>query len=818
MEVSNLTSVAPSFLPSTLPLLDKGYSLEPDMAFGWVPKALKSNGPVPIKYWNRDLPNCSVASKTVYYGFCPKDSHSMHRQFKARDPDYDYSFDSPLTSAYDFISKKMNKVPDPRPFLGMSPDCPSDCLRFDSFFECGNLDRAVLVKADEYDLYVRPDSNTGGHFQWFYFKVSNVARHRTVRFNIVNLSRKRSLYESGKRPFCSGQMEQDWRPIGSNIVYGPSKLNRCLGESRSYYCLSFDIEFPDIDVYSLAELPPYSFTKQVSLIRELQGLSNESTTVRIDTLCTSLGGFDIPLVTITDERFPSESKLSLLIIGRVHPGEVIASVIIEGLMRYLCSSDPDAVILRQRLEVRIVPILNPDGVVIGNSRTSLSGNDLNRRYIKPDPQAHVEVWSVKELLGSLRTKLFSFIDVHGHSTKKGSFLLGPPFPLHNDLYYMSRVVPKLMSEQTEMFRYFSCNFRVSKSKRKAARAVVASEFGIPYSYTFETSFHFYFNKQRQTVMLMPVDYLLLGELLIKTLSEFDILLEIDQLRQDDRSSLRNVKRGIRLERVERHMRLIGKRPILNETRAKFRSIVDIIRQIREEEPAFEAESSGSDTDSSEEDEEVYDREFIKQAISEVTQAVEGKSKHKTPKIRVVQALGSSRPELKSVEVHLPTLQHSPITPHTPKVLNKSSDQIQEIRRSSSKQSIQMSPSQVIMHRRMPSRQLAAAQTLTYPIFQRPDPTSPSSKLNRKVNERQRKTMHKLKLILSKFEPRSGLNASFAERSPIGISPTNMSLTLKLPTKKLSQSHTRTQKVLRREKNISIYSKFGPFPALPLMFD
>lgn len=38
-------------------------------------------------------------------------------------------------------------------------------LYFDSQFECGNLDKVVKVKENEYDLYIRADSNTFGHNQ-----------------------------------------------------------------------------------------------------------------------------------------------------------------------------------------------------------------------------------------------------------------------------------------------------------------------------------------------------------------------------------------------------------------------------------------------------------------------------------------------------------------------------------------------------------------------------------------------------------------------------------------------------------------------------
>lgn len=35
------------------------------------------------------------------------------------------------------------------------------------------------------------------------------------------------------------------------------------------------------------------------------------------------------------------------------------------------------------LRAQIVPMLNPDGVVVGNYRCSLAGLDLNREYLEP---------------------------------------------------------------------------------------------------------------------------------------------------------------------------------------------------------------------------------------------------------------------------------------------------------------------------------------------------------------------------------------------------------------------------------------------------
>lgn len=47
---------------------------------------------------------------------------------------------------------------------------------------------------------------------------------------------------------------------------------------------------------------------------------------------------------------------------------------------------------------KIVPMLNPDGVVFGNNRCSLSGLDLNRQWKKPSRTAHPTIYYTKSLI------------------------------------------------------------------------------------------------------------------------------------------------------------------------------------------------------------------------------------------------------------------------------------------------------------------------------------------------------------------------------------------------------------------------------------
>jgi len=45
-------------------------------------------------------------------------------------------------------------------------------------FEGGNLQKAVKVYEAEYDLILRPDINTRGHAQWFYFSIGNTRKRK----------------------------------------------------------------------------------------------------------------------------------------------------------------------------------------------------------------------------------------------------------------------------------------------------------------------------------------------------------------------------------------------------------------------------------------------------------------------------------------------------------------------------------------------------------------------------------------------------------------------------------------------------------------
>ncbi len=118
--------------------------------------------------------------------------------------------------------------------------------------------------------------------------------------------------------------------------------------------------------------------------------------------------------------------------------------------------------------------------------------------------------------------------MHGHSRKKNVFIYGPYYPLHSDKYLRMRIIPKLLSEETSKFRYFSCKFRIEKSKEKAARIVLWREFDITNCFTFEASMHGYLNDDRVTEEFTPESYELMGEHLVDSLYEYLLIIEEEE--------------------------------------------------------------------------------------------------------------------------------------------------------------------------------------------------------------------------------------------------------------------------------------------------
>ncbi|KAL0488310.1 hypothetical protein AKO1_015468 [Acrasis kona] len=373
------------------------------------------------------------------------------------------------------------------------PTGPEDStLIFESRFESGNLRRATLVAENEYDLHLNNDKGTRGHTQWFYFAVSNMAKGRKYKFNIVNLLKPDSLFNIGLRPLIystryAQERQVGWYRGGYDICYYKNKIKK---EKGDYYTLTwtFSCETDD-DTYFFTQSYPYTYSLLQKQLHSLDETLKDSNFYQRELLCKSMGDLRCDMLTITSPD-PPASRPGVILTARVHPGEVNASWMMKGAIEYLTSNRAEARELRDRFVFKIIPMINPDGVVYGNYRCNLAGADLNRKYDDPSKERHPTILHVKKLAKkfSEERNVELFCDMHGHSRKKNIFMYGCLEPNDSARSREIRIFPKLLSTMSDLFNFKDCSFNLSKLKLNTGRIVMYSEVNIMNSFTMEASF------------------------------------------------------------------------------------------------------------------------------------------------------------------------------------------------------------------------------------------------------------------------------------------------------------------------------------------
>lgn len=66
----------------------------------------------------------------------------------------------------------------------------------------------VQTSETDFNMYLRPDTNTRGYCNWFYFKMSRANRQaQTVRINILNMYKRKTLYRHNAKPLVCFDLE-----------------------------------------------------------------------------------------------------------------------------------------------------------------------------------------------------------------------------------------------------------------------------------------------------------------------------------------------------------------------------------------------------------------------------------------------------------------------------------------------------------------------------------------------------------------------------------------------------------------------------------
>ncbi|KAM9278192.1 cytosolic carboxypeptidase 2 [Morus bassanus] len=467
------------------------------------PRALfalpSARGPLPAPRWPVE---CEVIKEAIEHiewvpsepeAFCQPVGHEWAPATLSEEQGTVVYHLSPAAPGSCFTRARVGGAPGPLSSPAAPLEGPQDTtLQFESRFESGNLQKAVKVGPYEYVLTLRPDLYTAKHTQWFYFRIQNTRRDPLYRFTIANLAKPKSLYSEGMRPLLYSQRDAQsrgigWRRVGADVRY----YRGGGGEEPAAFRLSWTARFPhDGDTCFFAHSYPYTYSDLQRYLWVLAGDPVRSRYCAVRALCRSLAGNTVYLLTITSP-IGVAVKRAVVLSARVHPGESSSSWAMRGFLDFLLSAHADAQLLRRLFVFKVVPMLNPDGVVVGNSRCSLAGRDLNRAYGTALRGSFPGVWHLRAMVERMlaEREVVLYCDFHGHSRKNNVFMYGcdgggagARMRLHQ------RVFPLMLSKNApDKFSFPSCKFKVQKSKAGTGR-VVMWRMGVSNSYTMEVAF------------------------------------------------------------------------------------------------------------------------------------------------------------------------------------------------------------------------------------------------------------------------------------------------------------------------------------------
>ncbi|KAF1795882.1 Peptidase M14, carboxypeptidase A [Phytophthora cactorum] len=257
---------------------------------------------------------------------------------------------------------------------------------------------------------IHPDVKNGAYRQWFYFEIRNGKPGITYRFALVNLAKSGALFGQGLQPVVYSEQDAaqglGWRHRGSHVRYDVAVSPMAPPGANA---LTFQYEFEhENDCVYFACIQPYTYTGK-------------------------------------DGLHPTNDAF----LRGVHPGEPNSSWMMQGMLDYLTGSSSGATVLRRNFVFKVAPMLNPDGVINGNTRHSTGTSSRTAATAK------------KKTDGSKSSG----------DTTSSAFKSDP------------RVFPMIVARHARHFSFADCDFSVHKSKMTTARVVVNQELGVTNSYT-----------------------------------------------------------------------------------------------------------------------------------------------------------------------------------------------------------------------------------------------------------------------------------------------------------------------------------------------
>ena len=443
---------------------------------------------------------------------------------------------------------------------------------FDSKFESGNLRMAIKLDSDipnEYDLIMRRDYNSEKNYSWFYFSIES-DRETDIKFNILNFIKKKIMFdEQNKIRILVYNKNDKWTRNTYNIQYYQNNINifppgedkdkiiiddekdfdqdddkidekdedkddkddikenkinikdkgekEDIPDSEFFFTLSFCYHVNKININTpiyFALCFPYTYSTLQEYLYKLSIIQTNKNKIKFSTLNKTICGNPLDILYITNYNCSLNdlnSRPSVIFTARVHPGETSGSYVIESVITNLLNNSIFSNYLLDKYIFKIIPMLNPDGVIHGHYRNNILGKDLNRMWQDPRPNLTPTIYYLKKLISI--NKPFFFFFFHGHSNmpncalyccsppkkKKNKFFNYPNANTKSYHFFEEKVFMRIFEEEAKFYEKTGEKYKIQKSKLKSARGVIYNEFNVYFTYALETGLMTKYNKQNNNI-------------------------------------------------------------------------------------------------------------------------------------------------------------------------------------------------------------------------------------------------------------------------------------------------------------------------------
>lgn len=353
--------------------------------------------------------------------------------------------------------------------------------------------------SSNYVLLLRSDPGVFNTLWFYFSVSGSIQMDKEYTFHIINIVNRAKNWKEGQLPLVFAKEKPNsvpgenvspptlknidgWDRCASYCRYFKTNNSAMIDLAKKYLpvtkkqrnrtlkTLSFKIKFGDIPVkhpnkkhvYFFAMGLPFTYSDCLKHIKKLRRIVSvprspsrhgSNISFQAESLCKSIMQYDCPILTITNKHrnFPKKQNLKnlseeellrrrkkrgIIISCRVHPGESSSSHVCKSIIDFLLSPDSSiANELRDQFVFKIIPQLNPDGVISGNNRTAPTREDyeisdlgvnLNSVWNKVEEDKHPTLFKMKQMIRNFNAErqCILFLDIHGHYSNIGHFVFG----------------------------------------------------------------------------------------------------------------------------------------------------------------------------------------------------------------------------------------------------------------------------------------------------------------------------------------------------------------------------------------------------------